>query len=41
MQAMEEMEKRQVDFLSLDLGGLGVDSNQKSKYAAPKKDVSK
>ena len=41
MQAIEELQKRQMDFLSLDLRTLGVDSNKTSKNAAPKKDVSK
>ena len=38
---MEEMEKRQVDFLGLDLGTLRVASSKKSKSPAPQKDVSK
>ena len=37
---MKEMEKRQVDFLGLDLGTMRV-ASKKPKKPAPQKDVSK
>ena len=40
MQAIKEMQKRQVDFLGLDLGTLCVASNKKPKNPVPPKDVS-